>query len=356
MYDRDIKKMTAKTLLYEEKNMRNKILVIIGSDGTVCVEPVVEGLMNGLSGTYEVDIICNGWDSFSAQREAAYALTLAEEQGTTRMMTAPVQTENVSFFNPNSEYHQSRVKRRFNFFGVDGIVAIGGSATMSNALFAQHAGIPIIAVPNSITGDMEGTDYTVGYNTYVSSWRQIINNYIETIKSRNQVGLIEIPGNSGFATASIGIVTGASYIGVPEIPIDLNEMEERIGDAYMLEGHCAHVLINVSNLPKPAPTDRVETARENLAKIIEEATGFATTCPVFSEPFVCNISASDALLAYRQGLKAAEMVRGEDWGRMISLRSEKLISLPLSNAQGQRQLEAGSYLYDLVVGRNTGKF
>lgn len=348
--------MTAKALLYEEKKMKKKILILIGPDGTVCLEPVVEGLMNGLSGTHEVAYICYGWHDLSTWKKTVETLTLPEVQGTSRRMSAPVQTENVSLFDINSNYHQLRLKRRYNLFDVDGIVAIGGSATLSNALFAQHAGISIIGIPNSIAGDMEGTDYTVGYDSYVNSWRRTIINYIDTIKSRNQVGLIEIPGNSGFAIASIGIVTGASYIDVPEIPIDLNEMENRIGDTYMLEGHCAHVLLNTNNLPKPAPTDHVETMRKNLARIIEEATGFSTTCPVFSEPFVCNISASDALLAYRQGLKAAEMVLKKDWGRMISLRAEKLISLPLSNSQGRRQLEPGSPLYDLVVGRNAGKF
>src|SRR5258708_31616749 len=59
------------------------------------------------------------------------------------------------------------VKKTFE--GIDALIAIGGEDTLGVAsrLFAQHD-LPVVGVPKTIDNDLNGTDYTFGFDTAVA--------------------------------------------------------------------------------------------------------------------------------------------------------------------------------------------
>ncbi len=54
--------------------------------------------------------------------------------------------------------------------GIEGIVAIGGDGTFKGAAeFTKAYGIPMVGCPGTIDNDLNGTDYTIGFDTAVNT-------------------------------------------------------------------------------------------------------------------------------------------------------------------------------------------
>ena len=54
--------------------------------------------------------------------------------------------------------------------GIDGLVVIGGDGTYKGALELTKKGINCIALPGTIDNDIEGTDYTIGFDTVLNTF------------------------------------------------------------------------------------------------------------------------------------------------------------------------------------------
>jgi len=256
-------------------------------------------------------------------------------------------------------------KKHFGPNGYTGLIAIGGHNTLTNALQLKYNGIPVIGVPNAPNLDIEGTDYVVGFDGYIESWYQRVIEYIEKLKTDRLVGVLEIPNHdSSITTIAIGLALKACYICAPDVLIDLHEMAERVKYAYK---HRGWALVIANQTVKSSQTDLDNGKPEKMVfeegkagrmvgKMIKSITGLATEYPRFSFFHHSKETARDTILGIRCGQKAAELVRAEQWwGLMVSIRGEKILSVPLDNFQSDQRLHPNSYWYELLVNRNSGK-
>ena len=255
-----------------------------------------------------------------------------------------------------------------DYFGPDGyngLIAIGGHNTLTNALHFKHAEIPIIGIPNAPNLDVGGTDYCIGFDGYVESWYQRAIEYIEKLKTDRLVGVLEIPNHdSSITTIAIGLALKACYICAPDVLIDLNEMAERVKYAHRHRGW-ALVIANQTVKSSQADLDNGKPekmvfeegkAGRMVGKMIKSITGLATEYPRFSFFHHSKETARDTILGIRCGQKAAELVLAEQWwGLMVSIRGEQILSVPLDNFQSDQRLHPESYWYELLVNRNSGK-
>src|SRR5215472_14242151 len=108
------------------------------------------------------------------------------------------------------------VKRTFQ--GIDALVAIGGEDTLGVAakLYAEE-GLPVVGVPKTIDNDLNGTDYTFGFDTAVYVATEAIDRVHSTAESHNRVMVVETMGwHAGWIALMSGIAGGADYILIPE--------------------------------------------------------------------------------------------------------------------------------------------
>jgi len=101
---------------------------------------------------------------------------------------------------------------------IDALVAIGGDGTFTGAqLLAQEHGIPIIGLPGTIDNDLNGTDFTIGFDTATNTAIEAVDNIRNTAMSHNRLFFVEVMGrNSGFIAANTGLASGAIDILIPE--------------------------------------------------------------------------------------------------------------------------------------------
>ncbi len=101
---------------------------------------------------------------------------------------------------------------------IDGLVVIGGDGTFVGAsIFNDEHNFPVIGLPGTIDNDINGTDYTIGYDTALNTVVEAIDKIRDTANSHNRLFLVEVMGrNAGDIALNAGIGAGAEEILIPE--------------------------------------------------------------------------------------------------------------------------------------------
>ena len=102
---------------------------------------------------------------------------------------------------------------------IDALVVIGGDGTFRGALeFGKEHKFPVIGIPGTIDNDINGTDFTIGYDTALNTVVEAIDKIRDTAHSHNRLFLVEVMGrDAGDIALSAGIGAGAEIILIPDI-------------------------------------------------------------------------------------------------------------------------------------------
>ena len=102
--------------------------------------------------------------------------------------------------------------------------------------FVERYGVSVVGVPKTIDNDLDGTDYTFGFDTAVQIATDAIDRLHTTAESHNRVLIVEVMGrHAGWIACHAGIAGGAEY----------QALESRYGppgDAAALEARAARRL------------------------------------------------------------------------------------------------------------------
>jgi len=117
--------------------------------------------------------------------------------------------------------------------GIEGVVVIGGDGSFRGALaLSAVCGIPIVGCPGTIDNDLEGTDFTIGYDTAINTVVEAVDKIRDTAESHDRVFIVEVMGrDAGLIALRSGIGCGAEAILIPENKNDLSELLELLGSA-----------------------------------------------------------------------------------------------------------------------------
>jgi len=102
--------------------------------------------------------------------------------------------------------------------GIDALVVIGGDGTFTGAmLLNEEHNFPIVGIPGTIDNDINGTDYTIGYDTALNTVVDAIDKIRDTASSHNRLFLVEVMGrDAGDIALNSGVGAGAEEILIPE--------------------------------------------------------------------------------------------------------------------------------------------
>lgn len=101
---------------------------------------------------------------------------------------------------------------------LDALVLIGGDGTIRGAeKFYNEFQIPAIALPGTIDNDLNGTDFTIGFDTAINTAVEAIDKIRDTASSHNRLFLVEVMGrDAGYIALYSGLACGAEHIFIPE--------------------------------------------------------------------------------------------------------------------------------------------
>lgn len=257
-----------------------------------------------------------------------------------------------SRFNPLKDpQHIEKLKENWLTHRLSGLIVVGGEGSLSAALdLCRDHQLQLVAIPKTIDNDINGTDFTFGFDTAVSIVTDAVDRLHSTAESHHRVMVVEVMGrHTGWIAAYGGIAGGADAILVPEHPFrisrvcNLLEERKRQGRAFSIvvvaedaHPHGDEPFLDEAQSNAIFRHDRLGGIGEALAREIERCTDIQTR--VTKLGYVQrggSPTAFDRILATRFGIKAYEMVLEGKWGEMAAIRGNKIISVPLAEAVGE---------------------
>jgi 6-phosphofructokinase 1 len=116
---------------------------------------------------------------------------------------------------------------------IDGLIIIGGDGSFKGAtIFSNEFNFPVIGIPATIDNDINGTEYTLGFDTALNTIVNALDNIRDTASSHHRIFLIEVMGNkSGLLAMYSAIASGAREVFMPEKTEDLLDIKQKITKA-----------------------------------------------------------------------------------------------------------------------------
>ena len=244
----------------------------------------------------------------------------------------------------------ARIEATFKKNGLDALIAIGGDDTLGVAKKLDDAGVKVVGCPKTIDNDLAGTDFTFGFDTAVGIATECIDRLHTTAESHNRVIVVEVMGrDAGWIAMYAGIAGSADVILIPERPIDLAAVcgtirkQHDAGKLYSIVVVAEGAKVGTgaageSNVLAAGGVDEFGHARLGgignfLATEIEKRTGYETRSAILGHIQRGGTpSAFDRVLGTRYGLGAIDLVHEGKFGQMVSLKGNKITSIPLAEA------------------------
>ncbi len=220
--------------------------------------------------------------------------------------------------------------------GIDAMVVIGGDGTFTGAhiLYQEH-GFPIVGLPGTIDNDINGTDYTIGYDTALNTVVEAIDKIRDTASSHNRLFLVEVMGrDAGDIALNAGIGAGAEEILIPEQDMGKDRLLESLKRSKK-SGKTSSIVV-------VAEGDQIGKNILGLADYIREhMTEYEVKVTVLGHIQRGGTpSCYDRVLASRLGVGAIDALLAGEKDVMIGISHNKVVRVPFKHAiEGENEID-----------------
>jgi 6-phosphofructokinase 1 len=211
---------------------------------------------------------------------------------------------------------------------VDALVVIGGDGTFTGAsIFSKEFDIPIIGIPGTIDNDINGTDYTIGYDTALNTVVEAIDKIRDTASSHDRLFLVEVMGrDAGDIALNSGIGAGAEEILIPEEDMGIERLLESL-DKSRKAGKTSSIIV-------------VSEGDQIGKNISEVANSIQTRLPDYEVKVTVlghiqrggSPSCFDRVLASRLGVGAVDALLEGYSNIMVGIEHKKIVYVPFDTA------------------------
>lgn len=244
------------------------------------------------------------------------------ERGGTILRTARVP----EFKNPEVRADAAKILKEL---GVEALVVIGGEGSMTGAklLYEEHD-IPVIGIPGSIDNDISNTDMCVGVDTCLNTTIDAIQKLKDTATSHERAFIVEVMGrHSGYIALMSGMATGAEAVIIPENPVDIKAIAERIWDERK-RGKINSIIVVAEGA----------ASAYTISRHLENRIGFETRITILGHVVRGGMpSAFDRILATRMGYEAVKSIKENEFGVMINLNRSNVNRVPLEKVLSEEK-------------------
>ena len=214
---------------------------------------------------------------------------------------------------------------------VDALIAIGGNGTLSGCMrLADEWSGQILGLPGTIDNDLYGTDETIGYDTAVTTALDAIDKIRDTAEAHERHFLVEVMGrHAGFIALQAALCGGAEEVLVPEDPVDLVAISERLQ-----KGKRAGKTSSILVVAEGAYPGGATAVAEELHKL----TGNEYRVSVLGHmQRGGSPTGRDRLLSTRLGAFAVRSAIAGETGKMAGDAGGHLVLVPFEDAVGKKK-------------------
>lgn len=240
------------------------------------------------------------------------------------------------------------VKAGMEALGLFALVCIGGDGTLSIAQQLFEYGIPVVGVPKTIDNDLEGTLFTFGFDSAVSSATDALDRLHTTAESHNRVMVLEVMGRyAGWIALYAGVAGGADVILIPEIPFSYESVCAKIQERENLGKKFTIIIVAEGAREKDGAfvTSAVQTKTGEarlggIAAVVSAEIENRTA----KESRVCVLghlqrggspTTFDRALCSMFGATAVELVAASQFGKMVAFTGGQIGAIKMSDAIGK---------------------
>ncbi len=219
---------------------------------------------------------------------------------------------------------------------IDAMVVIGGDGTFTGAnIFINEFDFPIVGIPGTIDNDINGTDFTIGYDTALNTVVEAIDKIRDTANSHNRLFLVEVMGrDAGDIALNAGIGAGAEEILIPEENMGKDRLINSLKRSKKSGKSSSIVVVAEGDQIGKNILGLAEYIRKHLDEYEVKVTVLGHIQRGGSP------SCYDRVLASRLGVGAIDALLDGQRGVMIGVSHNKIVSVPFEEAiKGENKID-----------------
>mgnify|MGYP001342974909 FL=1 len=218
---------------------------------------------------------------------------------------------------------------------IDALVVIGGDGSFTGAMiFQKEFSFPVIGIPGTIDNDIQGTRFTLGYDTALNTVIDAIDKIRDTASSHNRLFIVEVMGrDAGHIALNAGIGAGAEEILIPEENMGLDRLLESLKRSEK-SGKSSSIVVVAEGDKTGENVFEIASYIENNLPYYEVRVSVLGHMQRGGTP-----SCFDRVLASRMGVFAVESLLEDNSNKMVGIIDETLKLFPLEEAiKGKSQI------------------
>lgn len=227
--------------------------------------------------------------------------------------------------------------------GIEGLVVIGGDGSYRGAqlISEECKDIQTIGIPGTIDNDINGTDFTIGFDTALNTIIELVDKIRDTASSHARTFIIEVMGRDcGDLALWAGLSCGAETIIVPEVKTDIKDVAEKI--KHGIDRGKKHSIIMVAEGCMTGQ-ECADQLTEYLDIDIDARVSVLGHVQRGGSP-----TGADRLLASRLGGYAVELLMAGETAKGTGIKNNKVIATPFEEIFNGEEHKLDLNLYQLA--------
>lgn len=220
---------------------------------------------------------------------------------------------------------------------IEALIVIGGDGSYKGAMALCELGIQVIGLPGTIDNDLDYTDYTIGFDTAITTVMDSVSKIRDTSTSHNRTFVVEVMGrNCGDIALYAGLISGAEQVIVPEIPFTMDHILDDI-ETGKERGKKHHIILLSEGAGDPY----------ELTEKIQEVDPSARLLIIGHLQRGGSPTAHDRLIATRMGARAVELIHEDISGVAVGIKGNEIVHVEFQKALDIRE-PINKRLYDIA--------
>ena len=248
------------------------------------------------------------------------------------------------FDESSNEDRLTTMVRNYHNECFDALVILGGNGTHKTAYALSQYGINVVTLPKTIDNDLQGTDYSFGFDSAVAKATDVLDTLHSTAAAHGRIFVCELMGRkAGWVALYAGLAGGADVILLPEIPYSLDSVLEVIEKRNQSGKNFSIIAIAEGAFTKGMAE---QPKRERRASDISPGMELVRNLEDRLDQDVRLVipghfqrggapTPTDRVYCTRLGAMAGELVLKRKFGYMVALQGHSLTAVPLSEVAGK---------------------
>lgn len=215
---------------------------------------------------------------------------------------------------------------------VQGLVVLGGDGSFHGAhyLSQEHPDLRVVGVPCTIDNDVNGSDFTIGYDTAVNVAMDAVDKIRDTASSHERLFVVEVMGRrAGHIAVEVGIAAGAEEIFIPEADEPLDEVARRLTEG-RARGKTSSIVVVAEG--------EEQGDAHKIAEFLKGNTGYDVRVSILGHmQRGGSPTAKERVLASRLGAASVEVLIDGENDVFVGVENDKMVVHPLPYAWEQKK-------------------